>query len=502
MDSLTQLFSGFSDLFTDPVNLVLIIVGVLLGTVAGLLPGLGPSTAIALLLPLALTLDPVHSLVMMVSLYLGAEYGGRISAILLNIPGDPGALMTTLDGYPMAQQGRGSAALAISAIASFVGSLLAIIGLVFLAIPMADVALAFGPNVYVAIVIMALLLSGTLVGGSILKGMIAILLGLIIATVGTDLQTGVPRFTLGMSGLLEGIDLIIPIIGVFGVGEVLWNLKSRSQGEMTSIKTDKFKMPRPSELREISWTTIRGSFIGFIAGVLPGSGTTLAAFFSYSLEKRVSKTPEKFGTGVVKGVAAPESANNAAVGGSMVPMLSLGIPGSGTTAVLLAYLAMYGLEPGPTFFANHGDIAWAMIAALFVSAFAGLILNLPLAPVFAKILDIPQAYLFPMIMVLASIAAFSLNNSIFDVGMVLVFGVVGYLLRLVNISPALVVIGAVLGTMLERNLRQAWILANGDLAAMVLHPMVIVFLMIGIAAVALDLVSKARRKRKVADIAE
>lgn len=404
--------------------------------------------------------------------------------------------MTTLDGYPMAQQGRASTALAISAVASFIGSILAVIGLVFLATPMASVGLAFGPNVYFAVVVMALLLSGTLVGGSVVKGCIAIILGLIVATVGTDLQTGTPRFTFGLSGFLEGIDPIIPIIGVFGIGEVFWNLRSRGSEKTHSVSVKKFVPPRWSELREISWTSLRGSILGFIAGVLPGSGSTLASFFSYSLEKRISKTPEKFGTGTPKGLAAPESANNASVGGSLVPMLTLGIPGSGTTAVLLAYLTMYGLDPGPGFFTKHASMAWAIIASLFISAAVGLVLNLPLAPVFARILEIPRIYLFPAIMVLAFIAAFSLNNSVFDVGLVLVFGLVGYLMRMVNMSPALLVIGVVLGTMLERNLRQGWVLANGSITDMLFQPLVLVFLAIGVLAVVLDLIAKGRRKKK------
>lgn len=497
MDTLDQLFAGFGDFVDSPLMILLAAAGVLLGTVVGLLPGLGPSTAIALLLPVALTLDPAPALILMVAIYLGAEFGGRISAILLNMPGDAGAIMTTIDGYPLARSGRAGTALTASALASFVGTIISVLGLVFLAGPLSDVGLAFGPAAYFAVVIMALVLSGTLVGESLLRGGIAVLLGLMVATIGIDTQAGIPRFTFGISELLNGIDPIVPIIGLFGLGEIFWSVGHPARkGEDTPVRVSGGLWPHWREVAALRWTVLRGSLLGFIAGVLPGSGTTLASFFAYSLEKKVSRHPEEFGKGAIQGVAAPEAANNAAVGGSMVPMFTLGIPGSGTTAVLLAYLVMYGLDPGPSFFSQHGDLAWVVIASMFVSAVLALIVNVPLIPVFAKILEVPRHLLFPVIMVLALLSGFALNNSVFDALMTLVFGVVGYLMRAARLSTALLVIGLVLGTMLERSFRQAYLLSNGNLSDMLLQPLSLAFFGIAVLAVVGDVVRAAVARRR------
>jgi putative tricarboxylic transport membrane protein len=496
MNALDQLFSGFGDFADRPQLLLLAAVGVLLGTVVGLLPGIGPSTAIALLLPVALVLDPATSLILMTALYIGSEFGGRITAILLNMPGDAGALMTTLDGYPLARAGKAGTALTISAVSSFVGSIISIVGLVFLAGPLSDFGLAFGPSAYFAVVVMALVLSSTLVGGSLLRGGISVLLGLLIATMGTDTQAGVPRFTFGISELLNGIDPIIVIVGLFGLGEIYWNITHSDRRGDDLVKVRGGLWPRWTQIWATRWSTLRGSLVGFVAGVLPGSGTTIASFFSYTLEKKVSKHPEKFGTGVMDGVASPEAANNSAIGGALVPMFTLGIPGSGTTAVLLAYLAMYGLDPGPSFFSEHGDIAWVVIASLFVSSAMALVVNIPLIPAFTKILDVPKQFLFPVIMVLALLSGFALNNSVFDALLTLIFGIVGYLMRAARLSPALLVIGLVLGTMLERSFRQAYLLANGSLFDMLAKPLTLTFFGIAILVVVGDFVRGAVTRRK------
>ncbi|MGV9801862.1 tripartite tricarboxylate transporter permease [Mycobacterium sp. NPDC003449] len=496
MNALDQLFSGFADFASSPQLILLAAAGVLLGTVVGLLPGIGPSTAIALLLPVAMILEPATALILMIALYIGSEFGGRITAILLNMPGDAGALMTTMDGYPLARAGKAGTALTISAISSFVGSIISVIGLVFLAGPLSEFGLAFGPSAYFAVVVMALILSSTLVGESFLRGGIAILLGLLIATMGTDTQAGVPRFTFGISELLNGIDPIIPIVGLFGLGEIYWNLTHSKSGGDELVTVNGGLRPRWKEVWALRWATLRGSLIGFVAGVLPGSGTTMASFFSYSLEKKVSKHPEKFGTGVMEGVASPEAANNSAIGGALVPMFTLGIPGSGTTAVLLAYLTMYGLDPGPSFFSEHGDIAWVVIASMFVSSILALVVNVPLIPAFAKILDIPKQLLFPAIMVLALISGFALNNSVFDALLTLVFGVVGYLMRAARLSPALLVIGLVLGIMLERSFRQAYLLDHGSVFDMLAKPLTLTFLGIAVLAILGDLIRGRLSRRK------
>lgn len=495
MDAIRQLLGGFETIATDPLTLTLALLGCVLGTAVGLLPGVGPSTAIALLLPVAISLDPQPALVMMAAIYLGAEYGGRISAILLNIPGDAGAVMTTLDGHPMARAGRASSALALSAVGSFFGSILALIGLTFLALPLSSVGLAFSPSAYLAVVVMAVMLSATLVGDSVIRGVIAALLGMMIATVGTDLQTGIPRFTLGVSELLSGISPLIPIIGVFGIGEVLWSVAHPEQTVHASRTSGLERRFRPdlSDLRRVRGAIGRGSVTGFIAGILPGSGSSLGSFFAYSLEKRVSKRPEEFGHGSPQGVAAPEAANNASVGGALIPMFTLGIPGSGTTAVLLAYLIVYGLDPGPGFFANNAELAWSIIAALFLSSFVLLALNLPLVSVFARILDIPARFLLPAVLALSVVAGFALQNSPFDAAMVIAFGAIGYGLRVAGLSPALLIIGVILGHILERSLRQAYLLHNGDVVSILTDPLALLFYGIGVVAIGADVVGRSRR---------
>lgn len=481
MNTLSDLLSALGTITTSPTLLFVILLGVILGTVAGLLPGVGPSTAIALLLPVAMTVPPELSLPLMVSLYLGAEYGGRISAILLNIPGDPGAIMTTLDGHPMALKGKAASALSISALASFLGSILAFLGLAFIAGPMSEMGLAFGPAVYFAVVVMALVLSATLVGSAPMLGLTAVVIGVAISTVGIELQSGLPRFTFGTFTLLEGIDPIVAIIGVFGIGEILASTNMGMNSQTVKGLSGRF-LPTKTELRQGALPGIRGSIIGFIAGVLPGAGTTIAAFFSYGLEKRLAPASAGMGKGAVRGLVAPEAANNAAVSGSMVPLLTLGIPGSGTTAVLLAYLMMYGLNPGPGFFDANPELGWTIVGALFISAILGVVVNISASSLLAKILAIPMPFMAPTILMLALISCYSIHNSATDVYIALAFGVLGYVMRLVGMSPALLVIGLVLGEMLERNLQQALGLSGGNFWTMISQPLVLLFLAIAVLA--------------------
>jgi len=498
MDSLSHLISGFGDFLSDPLSLLLAFVGCALGTIVGLLPGIGPSTAIALLLPVAISLDPAPALIMMAALYLGSEYGGRIASILLNIPGDAGSVVTTLDGYPMAVQGKASSALAISAVGSFWGSLLSLVGLTFLAMPLANVGLAFSPAAFLAVLVMAIVLSAILVGDSVVRGIIAALLGMMIATIGTDLQTGIPRFTFGLTDLLDGIDPILVIIGVFGIGEVLWAVGHQDDSAPVRHTTGDQPRLRPdlSDLRGVRGAMARGSIIGFLAGIVPGPGTSLGSFLAYSFEKRVSKTPERFGHGAPEGVASPEAANNSAVGGAFIPMFTLGIPGSGTTAVLLAYLIVYGLDPGPGFFTENADLAWSIIASMFISTFVLLGMNLPMVSTFARIVEIPSRFLLPVIVVLAIVAGLALQNSPFDAVLVVVFGVLGYGMRRIGLSSAVLVIGIILGGLLETKLREAYLLANGDMVAVLTDPLGLVFYGIGVAAVALDIWGRLRRRSR------
>ena len=499
MESLNLLVDGLLAVLSSPTLLVAAFIGCFIGTVVGILPGLGPSTTIALLIPIALTLDPSAALIMAIAVYLGAMYGGTLTAVLVNVPGEPSSVMAALDGYQMARQGRAGAALAIAAIGSFIGGTVSVLLLASLALPLADLALRIGPSEYFAILILALVLSAALVGRRVLLGWLSIGLGLLLATVGMDLQTGVARFTFGQSYLLDGIDLILPIIGVFGIGEVLWTLSrsSKEGGEALALRGRLW--PSRADFRASGGPIARATGVGFIAGLLPGSGSTMGSFLAYTLETRLSKKPERFGRGAVEGVAAAETANNASTGGALVPMLTLGIPGSGATAVLLVYLIMYGIQPGPTFFTQHSDLAWAVIGSLLVSNIVLLILNLPLIPLFVRVLDIPARFMLPGIVVIALIGGYSVSNSIFDAWLVLVFGIVGFLMRAAGMQPALLVIGLVLGEFLEPRLRQALSLSRGDWGEAIFGSAIsIAVLVVCALLVVADLWMSRRRRRRSA----
>lgn len=503
MEALENVAHGLISVLSSPTLLLAAFIGCLLGTVVGILPGLGPSTTMALLIPIALSFDPATALILVTAVYLGAMYGGTLTSVLLNVPGEPSSVMTAIDGYQMARKGRGGAALAVAAVGSFIGGVASVVALAALALPLARLALRFGPSEYFAILILALVLCATLVGRSLLVGALSIGIGLMLATVGTDLQTGVAKFTFGQSELLDGIDIIIPIIGVFGIGEVLWSLSHQEGAHAGALSIRDRLWPNREERRASRMPVLRGTVVGFIAGLLPGSGSTMGSFMAYALEKRRSKTPERFGKGAVEGVAAAETANNASTGGALAPMLTLGIPGSGATAVLLAYLIMYGIQPGPAFFTTHGDVAWTLIASLFVSNIILLILNLPLVPLFVRMLDVPARILLPVILLIAMVGGFAVSNSLFDASLVLVFGAVGYLMRAARMEPALLVVGLVLGEMLEPRLRQALSLTGNDWGSAVFgSPLSIAFLLLAAVVVAADLWASRRRKRAAIPTAE
>lgn len=493
METLQLLLDGFASALT-PQNLLAGAIGCLVGTIVGILPGLGPANTIALLIPVAFYMQPDSALIMMTALYMGAMYGGTLTSVLVNMPGEAASVMTAVDGYQLALRGRAGATLAVAAIGSFVGGVIATVGLAFLVTPLAALALQFGPAEYFAVIVMALLLSMTLIGNRPLVGLMSITLGLMVATIGNDLQTGVPRFTFGSVNLLSGIDIVLPIIGLFGIAEILWNLKHPESVEKRIRISGRFR-PSKEESRASAAPVLRGSVVGFVAGVLPGAGTTLGSYMAYAIEKRKSKTPERFGKGAIEGVAAAETANNAATAGSLVPMLALGIPGSGTTAVLLAYMVMYGIQPGPGFFVAHGDLAWAIIASLFISNLLLVVLNLPLIPLFCRLLDIPVRFLYPGIVAVALIGAFSLNGSAFDVGLVVVFGIVGYVMRMLGMQPVLLVLGLVLGNILEVTFRQSMALSLGDPLTFLTKPISASLLAVGALVVIVDMVGSGRRRR-------
>ncbi|NWO09418.1 tripartite tricarboxylate transporter permease [Chromohalobacter salexigens] len=461
METLGYLIDGFG-VALAPHNLMFALIGAFLGTLIGALPGLGPANGVAILIPLAFTLGlpPETALIMLTSVYAGAMYGGRISSILLNIPGDEPAMMTCLDGYPMAQKGKAAEALAISAIASFMGSLIATIGLILLAPLLAKFALTFGPAEYFALFVLAFATLGGITGKNPVKTILAAAIGLMIATVGID-STGTQRYTFGVLELYEGVDFIIAIVGLFAISELLFFIESRAGGGKGPMKVNKLSLSW-KEIGSIFPTTLRGGVLGFISGVLPGAGASLGSFISYTLEKKILGSKGRFGEGDPRGVAAPEAGNNGASSGALVPMLTLGVPGSGTTAVLLALLISMNITPGPMMFTQNADIVWGVIAALLVGNFLLLLLNIPLVGIFVKLLSVPPKYLLPIVTMVAFVGIYSISNSAFDLYFMVAFGVAGYILRKLEIPLVPIILGLLLGPEMEKNLGHALTLSNGD----------------------------------------
>ncbi|WP_193174180.1 tripartite tricarboxylate transporter permease [Oricola nitratireducens] len=476
MDALSSLVDGFAVALTLQ-NLLLALLGCFLGTIIGALPGLGPSNGVAILIPLAFTLGlpATPALILLTSVYYGAMYGGRISSILLNIPGDEPALMTTLDGYPMAKQGRAGEALALSGIASFVGAFFATWGLVFLAPQLVKVALLFGPAEYFALFTLAFATLGGISSRNQAKAAFAAALGLGIATIGVDGQTGVPRFSFGEVHLYDGIDFLVAIVGLFALSEVfvfLENHHGASDADSSKMKIGRVTPPLKM-LRETSGAMARSTVLGFIAGVLPGAGASLGSFMAYSVEKRLSDKNGTFGKGDPRGVAAPEAGNNAAAGGALVPMLALGVPGSGTTAVLLAMLLALNITPGPLLFQQNPDVVWGLIAALFIGNFMLLLMNIPMVSLFVRVLLIPPKYLMPAVAMISFVGIYGISGSTFDLMVMVIFGVLGWVLRKLDVPLVPVILGVLLGDQMEKNLRRAMTISDGDWTALFHSPLAI-----------------------------
>src|SRR6478672_11307514 len=470
MDVLGGLLHGFS-VALQPANLFWCFLGCFLGTVVGILPGLGPAATIAMLLPLTYKMDPAGGIIMMAGIYYGAKYGGSTTSILLNIPGESSSVVTCIDGYQMARNGRAGAALGISAIASFVAGTVGVLGLMLIAPPLARFALRFAPPEYFALMVLGLAMVVFLAGESMIKALLAMLVGLWIATIGTDLFTAESRFTFGQAKLLGGIDFVAASVGIFAIAEVLVNLETQGGAEI-------FKLPRGlrnllptwQDLKDCRFAFLNGSLIGFFVGALPGAGATVASFMSYGIEKAFSRHPEKFGTGVIEGVAAPEGANNADAGGALVPLLTLGIPGGNTTAILLGGLILWGYKPGPMLIQEHPELFWGLVASMYIGNVLLLVLNLPLVPLFAQILRLPYYVLYPLILGISIVGVYSVNNSLFDVWMMGLFGLLGYLMRKLDFPAAALILGMVLGDSLERALRQSLMMSQGDLMILVNRP--------------------------------
>jgi putative tricarboxylic transport membrane protein len=465
MNELNQLLHGFAVALTFK-HLAMCFLGVLMGQMVGVLPGIGPAAAIALLLPLTFGTDPTSAIILFAGIYYGSQYGGTLTSVLVSVPGESSTVMTSIDGYQMALQGRAGPALGIAAIGSFIAGTLGTLGLTLLAPALARGALAFGPPEYFALVVLGLTALAA-VGSSLLKGLVAGVAGLLMATIGIDPQTGIARFDFGRPWLLDGIEFIVLTVALFGVGEVVASCVLAVVRPVADVKS---VLPTRADWRASRMPILRGTGIGFLVGVLPATGATIASFLAYIVEKKVAKDPSRFGKGAIEGVAGPESANNAAAAGAMVPMLSLGVPGSGTTAIILGALIMFGIRPGPELFTKNADLVWAVIASMYIGNVILLVLNLPLAGLFARLLKIPYRWLYPPILALCIAGVYSQSNSLQDCWLLAGFGVLGWLMKRYDWSMAPMILGLVLGPLFETALRQSLTLSHGSAAIFVTRP--------------------------------
>ena len=498
MDFLANLSLGFSVALT-PFNLLMATCGVVIGILIGALPGIGPPSGVALLLPLTFGMDPTSGIIMLAALYAGTMYGGTITSVLINTPGESASVVTCIDGYQMALQGRAGAALGIAAIGSFIAGTIGVVLLMLVSPALARWSLAFGPPETFALLLLGLTTVTLLTGESALKGYISMVLGLMIAMVGFDVISGDPRYAFGVPELMDGIDFLPVAIGLFGIGEVLAGAEAVGGAALVSARYGwREIMPTAQDWLRSRWAIARGTVLGFLVGILPGAGPTVSTFLSYALEKKVSKHPEEFGRGAIEGVAGPESANNAAATGAMVPMLTLGIPGSATTAIMLGGLMMWGLRPGPLLFTKNPEFVWGLIASQYIANVMLLILSTAFIPLFVRALRVPYISLMPLIIVFCVTGAYSLKNSVWDVGQMLVFGVLGYAMKKLDYSPAALVLALVLGPLAERALRQSLIISDAGLGIFFLRPISAVLMVAALAAVAVPVVralTAASRRR-------
>jgi putative tricarboxylic transport membrane protein len=484
VDTLSLLIGGFSTVL-QPTYLAYAFVGCLLGTMVGVLPGIGPAAGTAILIPVTAALDPTGSIIMLAAIYYGAMYGGTITSVLVNTPGEAASAVTCLDGYQMAKAGRAGPALAIAAIGSFIGGIVATVGLVVLALPLTRLALTFGPPEIFALLTVGLALVTALASQSIVRALVAAILGMMIAQVGIDPVMGTGRFTFDRPELFDGFNIVAVVMGLFGIGEILLNVEGKTRGVFAPAVGSLYLT------REDAKASVgpigRGTAIGFFLGLIPGLGSMIPTFLAYAVEKRVSRTPEKFGTGMIEGVAAPETANNAYANAALIPLFTLGIPSSPTIAVLMGAFMMNGLIPGPSLFIEHSQFVWAVIASLVVGNAMLLVLNLPLIPLWVSLLKVPYPILVTVIVVFCVVGVYSIGNSIFDVWVMLGFGVVGYALRKFDIPVAPMVLTLVLTPLMERSLRQSLEMSGGQFGIFTERPLALTLL--GIAALALVLSS-------------
>lgn len=495
MDLLANLGLGASVAFAGQ-NILLCFLGCLIGTLIGVLPGLGPIATISILLPVTFGLDATGALIMLAGIYYGAQYGGSTTAILMRIPGEANSIVTVIDGHAMAQQGRAGIALGIAAIGSFIAGTIATVFIGAIGAPLASVAIRFGAADYFSLMVMGLVFAVILAHGSVLKALIMVFLGLLLSTVGTDLaMSGMQRMTFGFDFLYDGIDFSLLAMGLFGIGEILKNLDSRAEKVEITATIGRL-LPNWSDFKQSFGAILRGTGIGAALGILPGSGAVLSPFASYAIEKRVSKHPERFGNGAIEGVAGPESANNAAAQTSFIPLLTLGLPASAVMALMVGAMTIQGINPGPQVMTTRPDLFWGMIVSMWVANVMLLIINLPLIRIWVSFLKVPYRLLFPAILVMCSIGVYSLSNSTSEVILCALIGLVGYLLFKFRFEPAPLLLGFVLGGMIEENLRRALIIARGDVTVFVREPISLVLLLATVALLVTVAMPKLRSRRE------
>jgi len=485
---------GFQVTF-QPINIFFCAIGVLVGTLVGVLPGIGPAGAMALLLPATFKFPATSTIIMLAGIYYGVQYGGSTTSILVNIPGEASSVITCIDGYQMARQGRAGPALGIAAWGSFIAGTLANLGLMFLAVPLAKAALSFGPPEYFALMCTGLIIVTYLAQGSILKAIMMALIGMILGSIGLDVITGLPRFTLGINELTDGVGIIPLVMGLFGISEILINLEQSLEREIFKTRLRNL-WPSLKDWAQAKWAIVRGSIIGFLLGILPGGGAVISTFVAYAVEKRVAKDPTRFGKGAIEGVAGPESANNAAAGGSLIPLLSLGIPPNPIMAIFFSALIIHGVQPGPLLIKQNPDLFWGLVASLYLGNFLLLILNLPLISIWVRVLEIPYKILFPLILLFCLIGAYSMNNVVFDLYVMIFFGVLGWIMRKFGYEGAPLILAYVLGPMLENSLRQSLLISQGSFLIFVSHPISAIALVFGFLLLLSNLFPYFKRRRQ------
>lgn len=496
MELLANLSIGLETAFTIN-NLLFCLIGVFLGTAIGVLPGLGPTATIAMLLPITFGLPPVSSLIMLSGIYYGAQYGGSTTAILVNLPGESSSVVTALDGYQMARQGKAGKALATAAIGSFVAGTFATVLLALFAPPLADIALQFGAAEYFSLMVVGLVASVVLASGSLLQAFGMIVLGLLMGMAGTDVNSGMERYTFDTPYMAEGVNFVILAMGMFGLGEIIKNLEEE---HLRSAMVSKVQglLPNKDDLKRMAWPIVRGTGLGSLLGILPGGGAMLASFASYSIEKKISKTPEQFGKGAIEGVAGPESANNAGAQTSFIPLLTLGIPSNPVMALMIGAMIIQGITPGPAVMTEQPALFWGIIVSMWIGNLFLVVLNLPLIGIWVKMISVPYHFLYPMILVFCCIGVFSLGNKLFDVYLLAGFGVLGYIFSKLRCEPAPLLLGFILGPMMEEYLRRALLLSRGDFSVLVTRPISATMLAIATIALIVVFMPSIRKKREEA----